>query len=1088
MLNTHHLALILISLLLASCNPEKHEKEPIESSKLFQEVTPQQSGIHFMNEVVDMREFNYLLFQYMYNGGGVAAGDINNDGLVDLYFSSNQKSNKLYLNKGSFVFEDITSSAGVSDIAGWSTGVSFIDINADGFLDIYVCKSAAMNSDNLRRNKLFVNQGNNKFTEEAEKYGIDHPGYSVQSYYLDFDKDGDLDMYLVNHRTDFSDNMKTDKVTESKLSELTSDQLFINEGDRFINVTNQAGVFNHAWGLSASIGDFNDDGWEDIYVCNDFVQGDYLYINNQDGTFNNEINERMDHISFYSMGSDFQDLNNDQKSDLIVLDMVSENHERNIRNMAAMDVEKFRHVQEIGYQRQYMFNMFQLNNGDGTYSEIAQAAGIAKSDWSWAPLIADLNNDGHKDIFITNGIKKDVTDIDYKDQVLRRGIQGDAMGFQEVFSQWPATTLRNYVFMNDQNLQFRNVAKEWGFEKATNSNGCTLADLDNDGDLDVVTNNIDGVASVFENSSKENFIKVVLKGSEQNPMGIGAKVTIEINGHVQSHNHYLSRGFISSVEPGCHFGVGKSKKIDRLKVLWPDGKMSIVSDIIPNQEIIVRHSKSLMIDSTLNQIDPVLEKDLESLNFEHKANKYDDFKEEILLPHKQSTFGGRMAKGDVNGDGLEDIFFGNDAGNSPSLFIQSESGSFEIANQTFWSTQKAFEDMGAVFFDADRDGDQDLYVVSGGNEFSIIDNNLQDRLYLNDGNGIFSRSENHLPEFLNSGCSVSISDYDNDGDLDLFIGGKVVPGKYPVSPSSVLLENTYGVFADVTSKKASHLKQLGMVTDSKFIDIDADGDDDLLIVGEWMPVVVLLNDNGRFQEKIELPNSRGWWYSIDAADFDKDGDIDIVAGNLGKNNKFKASVDRPFHVYANDFDENGSLDIVLTKEQEGSLLPVRGRECSSEQMPFIKEKFPTFTEFGKATLSDIYGQDKLDQAIHLMAETFATSYFENQGGFFNRRDLDIHAQFSPTFGFLVDDYNSDGHLDIIGIGNLYDAEAETVRYDAGRGYMLLGDGRGNFINRTGFGMSVSIDARDIIDVGIGAKSKIVVSGINTPPLIFKEVR
>ncbi|MFK8103794.1 MAG: VCBS repeat-containing protein [Saprospiraceae bacterium] len=1054
---------------------------------LFQMVDPAHSNLQFSNQIQETDAQNYIFYNYFYNGGGVSLGDINNDGLIDIYLSANQQSNKLYLNKGNLQFEDITAKAGVADATGWTTGVNMIDINGDGWLDIYVCKAGYQNFE-LRQNKLYINDGKMGFTEQAKTYGLNDDGFATQSYFLDYDKDGDLDMYLVNHRHDFKNNTKLSQRIDNDLVPELSDKLFRNDGNnRFTEVGKAAGIMNKAWGLSATIADFNDDGWEDIYVANDFMQPDYLYINNQKGGFTNQVQDYMRHISFYSMGSDISDINNDGLPDLVVLDMVAEDHVRSKRNMASMSNFNFWSMVERGYHYQYMQNSLQLNNGKGSFSEISQLAGISKTDWSWAPLLADFDNDGYKDLFVTNGIKRDVTDNDFKLQLAALQKAGKKINYQQLLNMMPSNTQANYIFQNNGDLSFSKKTMAWGLSRSVNSNGSAYADLDNDGDLDLVVNNLDAVAAIYKNTSNtaNNYLDVQLKGNTKNPMGIGAKITLQSEAGLQYQEQYLSRGFQSSVSPVLHFGLGKTPQIDRLTVAWPDGTESILQNVKVNQRLVVEQKQAKKFartqqkpKRTFQELDP---KTL-GIDYRHQEKNYDDFLKEILLPHKHSQHGPYLAKADVNGDGLEDFFVGGAAGSAGALYVQDQAGKFQQLSENTWKKDKAYEDLGLVFFDADQDEDLDLYVVSGSNEFPEQSPLLQDRLYLNDGKGNFKKANNRLPKMLTSGLRVRAADFDGDGDQDLFVGGRVVPAKYPQTPRSYLLQNDKGYFKDVTKSIAPELASCGMVTDAIFTDVDQDKDLDLLVVGEWMPIQLYKNEQNKLvlQEEPSLAKTNGWWFSIRAGDFDGDGDQDYMVGNLGKNKKFKANYDSPFHVYCNDFDDSGSLDIVLSSESTGTQLPVRGRECSSQQMPFIKEKFPTYKQFAEASLDDIYGE-KLASATHLEAYTFASSYLQNNGdGSFELIKLPNPAQIGPITGMWIDDYNQDKALDVIAIGNIYGSEVETVRYDASVGVLLEGNSQAAFkaITNLQSGIRTNGDAKDILLIERGTHPALLLVSLN----------
>jgi len=1078
----------LLLLFFLSCNnePQFIKKVTDIDNPLFKSIPAGESKVFFKNEVKESNSFNFIRYSHIYNGGGVALGDINNDGLTDIYLSSNQATNKLYLNKGGFKFEDITVKAGVSDIKGWTNGISMIDINNDGLLDIYVCKSASINNPELRKNKLFINQGNNSFKELARTYGIDDMAYSSQAYFFDYDKDGDNDLYLVNHRVDFDNNIIINTEINNRTSSVTTDKLYRNDGSHFTDVTQEAGLLNNTWGLSASISDFNDDGWLDIYVCNDFILGDQLWINNKKGGFENKIHDIMDHTSFFSMGSDIADINNDTKPDLVVLDMVSEDHVANKKNMAAMSSSQFHQLVKLGHHYQYMSNTLHLNRGDAMFSDIALSAGVANTDWSWAPLLADFNNDGFKDLFVTNGIKRDMTDNDYKIALDKRAAQGK-MTLDDLFTLIPSRKIKNYVYENNGDSGFNKKTDDWGLTQYLNSNGAAYADLDNDGDLDLVTNNLDDYASIYQNNSTNNFIKIKLEGPTNNILGIGAELNLQTSQGTQYNEYYLNRGFLSSVGEAIVFGIGNSKKAGPLTIKWVDGKTQKINSVNANESLTIRYSDATNVQQNRKSNNKLVSiKGSSILNYKHQENEYDDFKTEILLPHKYSTLGPVIASADVNGDNLEDVFIGSASGFSDKLLIQSNDGTFKNKTNSAFRKNKSSETLGAVFLDGDKDGDFDLFTVSGGNEKSHQSKHYLDYYYINDGKGNFKKSKN-IPNIFSSGKSITKGDFDNDGDLDIFIGGRIVPGKYPLPATSTLLENRKGKFINVTEKIAPQLEKLGLVTDATFSDYDSDGDLDILIVGEWMGLTVMENNQNEFSKKsFEDITGIGWWYNINAADFNNDGHIDYFLGNLGTNNKFGANKEKPFHVFCDDFDNSGNLDIVLSKEKQGKFLPVRGRECSSQQMPFIKEKFPTYKSFAEADLSSIYGQDKLTGALHYTANNFKSTVLINNGtGGFKSIDLPVEAQFGPTLCSEVLDLNNDGHLDIVAAGNIYNSEVETLRYDSSKGYVLLGDGNGNFHHDDNSGFKVDGNVKDMAVMKVGSKNMILVATNNGPVESFE---
>ena len=960
--------------------------------------------------------------------------------MEDIYFVSNQQSNKLYLNKGNFVFEDITETANVKDDTGWSTGVTMVDINNDGWLDMYVCKSGSLNNLALRQNKLFINQKDNTFKEEAAKYGLKNQyDFSTQSYFFDYDKDGDLDMYLVNHRGDFNSNVEIDLALKKPSTLESSDRLFRNDSGRFNDITRQAGVANKAWGLSASIGDFNNDGWPDIYVANDFWEPDFLYINNQDGTFTDAALSYFKHISTNSMGSDFADINNDLLPDLLVLDMMAADRKRGKENMATMSTDNFNLMVNAGYHHQYMSNMLQINNEEGLYSEIGQFAGIAKTDWSWAPLIADFNNDGFNDVFVTNGIDRDLSNQDFRTQMKQDIINKKQFSLVEAINRMPSTKLANYMFVNNADYTFKDISNDFGFEEKVNSNGAAYADLDNDGDLDLVLNNQSDKASIYRNNSAGNFISMAFEGPKNNKKGIGTKIKVYANGTQQFKEVYPSRGYQSSISYNLNFGLGISKTIDSIRVIWNDDKTEKLTNVKGNQLLKFSHDDAQMKMPKVQKNSKLFETiDASQLgiNYKHKAVDFNDFDLQVLLPQKQSTIDNALAVADVNNDGLEDIFIGNTIGFSAELYIQNTSGTFTQTNTSLFETDKNFNDNNALFFDADNDSDLDLYVTSGN--YSQPENSklLQDRLYINDGKGNFSKGK--LPSMPTVTKAIAASDFDGDGDVDLFVGGRVVPGKYPMAPTSYLLENRSGTFINATSSKAKQLQEIGLVNDAVFSDYDNDGDKDLIVVGEWMAVTFFNNDKGSFT-KVDLPsnNKTGWFQTIKAIDFDADGDEDYFVGNFGKNNKFHPTQEVPLHIYSNYFDDNKSYDMALSKSYDNVLFPIRGKECSSQQTPFLNEKITTYKDFAASNMIDIYGEKNMENALHLEASSFSSYYIQNNGkGNFKFKELPNTAQMAPVLTFEILELDKDNVDEVLGFGGIYDSEVETVRYDASRGFIL----------------------------------------------------
>lgn len=1076
----------VILLISFSCRESEQRSNKDEVRKIFQPLSSDQSHIDFANHIAEDSLINYFTYPYLYMGGGVAVGDLNNDGYSDIFFTGNRVPNKLFLNKGGLQFEDITKTAGVEGDDRWMTGVTMADVNADGWLDIYVSVSGKFTT---KKNLLYINQGLGEdglltFAEEAESYGIADEGSSTQGTFFDYDRDGDLDLYVANYPyTNFKTPNYSYRIFLDKKDPEKSDKLYRNNGDgQFDDVTAEAGLLNYGLSLSATAGDFNNDGWDDIYVSNDFATPDFFYFNNGDGTFKEQSKEVTQHTSFFGMGVDAGDINNDGLLDIVQMDMTPEDNRRNKANMASMDISRFWEIVGFDMHYQYMQNSLQLNNGiddDGLphFSDIARMAGLSSTDWSWASLMVDLDQDGWKDIFITNGTRKDINNKDYFNKIEDMTFQEKQETSQlELASNIPSEKVDNYVFRNNGDLTFDPVIEDWGLSHEGYSNGASYADLDNDGDLEIIISNIDEQAVIFENLSSQNnsnYLAIKLNGPEANPFGLGTKVWLKTQDGTQFHQHFLTRGFQSSVDPKLNFGLGKSTKIDELKVQWPDGRVQLLNNVDTNQELVLAYVNAQSTEVDVNDGETVkilkeVTNEIE-LDFQHQENSYDDYRYEVLLPHMYSRNGPGLAKGDVNGDGLEDFYVGGALGQVGSLYMQQADGTFTSRSDAF-EEDKRSEDMGASFFDADGDSDLDLFVVSGGNEYSKGSKFYADRLYINDGSGTFEK-DNSLPEVYNSGSKVRPQDMDGDGDMDLFIGGRIVPRSYPTPASSVILRNDSeagGVkFTDVTEEVAPMLSDFGLVTDAVWADFDKDSRADLVVVGEWMPITFLRNGENGFENvtnEYGFEKTTGWWYSILAEDFDNDGDLDFVGGNLGLNYKYQANSEESFDVYANDYDKNGKLDIVLGYYDDGVQYPLRGRQCSSEQIPTIKYKYKDYNSFASATLIDVYTEDDLESSLHYQAWNFASSYIENKGeGNFEVRNLPNEVQLSSINDMLTHDFNGDGNLDLLVAGNLYTSEVETTRNDASYGHLLIGDGLGGFepVSFVESGYFVNGDTREI---------------------------
>ncbi|MEM9929812.1 MAG: VCBS repeat-containing protein, partial [Bacteroidota bacterium] len=996
---------------LTACQPDTVEapdqSAPLSVSGSFTKVPSTSSGISFTNHVEENFTNFFARFQYVYNGGGVAIGDVDGDGLSDIFFTANEGENQLYRNLGDLKFADITEQAGIQQPQGWDNGTVMADVNGDGHLDIYICRGGSVDNSPAaeRSNLLYLNDGSGKFREAAEELGLADEGYSLQAVFFDMDNDNDLDAYITNRPATFFIPHPEVLAAKERQDAAYSDQLYRNDGGKFTRVTEAAGITqNFGYGLGLVTADVNNDGFTDILVSNDYLENDYLYENQGDGTFKERIEQYTNHTSFYGMGIDAADLNNDGLEDLLQLDMSPEDYVRSKTTMASMNVDLYREIMESGFHDQYMHNSLQLNRGNGFFSEISQLAGIAKSDWSWAVLGADFDNDAQKEIFITNGYRRDVADKDGNirfQEYLRseeRRQRSDEENARYVIDMFNSVPLQNYLYDDSGELTYTSAATAWGLTEKSFSNGAAYGDLDNDGDLDLVINNLEEEAFVYENTSTTNdYLRIELEGPTGNQHGIGAKITLAQESGQQFQQVKTVRGYLSSVEPVAHFGLGDLGPVATVEVTWPDGKVSTISNPAPNQLLKVTYTEAKALARQAPIAAPLL-RETTGNRFTnaiiHQENEFDDYASQVLLPHGHSKEGPALAVGDVNGDGLEDFYLGGAKRMAGTLYLQNANGKFSATSSSFAEEDKGSEDTAARFFDADGDGDQDLYVVSGGSEFPEASKKFQDRLYLNDGQGNFAKAA--LPEIRSSGSCVVPHDMDGDGDLDLFVGGRVVPTRYPTAPQSYLLRNDGGTFTDITNLAAPALSQVGMVTAAQWTDLDADGTAELIIVGEWMPITIF-QQQGKTYENVtadyQLEATQGWWNTVTAHDLDQDGDQDFILGNLGKNYKFQASAEKPFYVFASDFDQNGSNDIFLAKENGKDLVPIRGRECSSQQIPEIASKFPTYNAFAAAELEEIIDLEKPD-AVKYEAQEFASSWLENKDGQFVLHQLPVATQFS----------------------------------------------------------------------------------------------
>ncbi len=1095
--------LILILITISCNNSENDKKSKVQNSSTFLKSLPSdQTGITFMNKVDESFERNTLLFDYFYNGGGVSIGDINNDGLSDIFFTGNDTENKLYLNKGGLAFEDITDKALGVQMNKWSTGSNFVDINNDGWLDIYVCNAGPENDPVKLSNDVYINNGDLTFSNKASSLGLDDKSRTIQAGFFDYDNDGDLDVWLNTH-TNFKGDMAgwMTALRQAPTSERRNSisKLYRNDDSIFIDVSRQSGVVHSGFNLGLSIFDINDDGWLDVYVANDYFVPDYCYLNNN-GIFSDKAPSLFSHTSFYSMGSDAADINNDGILDLGVVDMTPSDHIRNKVLMESMDVERFRFLKyKMKFNDQYMFNTLHLGVGNGGYSEVGKFMGVSQTDWSWAALFLDLDNDGYKDYYISNGYFKDTKNNDFR---LLSKKYSDSLGtynediFNQLADKLEQNPVKNAIYQNNRYGKFDDVSSDWTDMSPSFSNGVAYGDLDNDGDLDMVVNNLGMEASILENRSQGNkYLRVKLtEGGKINSV-LYSQIYVYSGDQIQRCDYSFTRGYQSSMEPIAHFGLGNTEVLDSVKIVWPDRTQTVLNKVEVNQLITIdkKASQKKEYIKEFNKVEFAdITQRISNFNVLHLENIFDDFKDEILLPHKYSVLGPCLAVGDVNGDGFDDFYLGGSQRKPAQLFLQAGQ-KFAPFGNPYFEKDEMFEDLGALFVDVDNDSDLDLYVASGGG--GDVKDNLgycQDRLYINNGTGALKPAIGNLPDIKSSTKVIIPIDYDLDGDTDLFVGGRNNPGKYPLRAQSYLLENNNGFFDDKMTKEFQ--SQLpGMVTDAVAFDYDGDKDHDLIVVGEWSEPKIFINENGIFSllETSSFENHSGWWQSVRVLDLDGDGDSDFVMGNLGENNKFQPSVKKPLGVLASDFDDSGSLDIVLTKHYKDKVVPVRGKECSSEQMPFISEKFPTYVGFASSSVDEILGKDKIEDAHKKQVQTFSSVTVINEGnGNFKISKLPMEAQLFPILDIIVEDYNNDGNPDLVLGGNIFDTEPETPSYDAGKGLYLKGNGDGSFttsldITKSGLYMNKNVKAIESITLGSKQKGILVANNNDIMDLYIK---
>lgn len=1095
---SQYLYLVALLGILSSCD---------KNDPLFELKSPSETGIEFSNQIVESDSFNILTDEYIFNGGGVSVGDFNQDGLPDLFFTGNQVPNALYLNEGGFKFRDVSEESGIRFPEKWNTGSVVVDINGDGLLDIYVA-SAMKRGEGERNNLLLINQGFGsdgipRFEDQAQTFGVADGGNSMGAAFLDYDLDGDLDLYVLNNeQSSITPSNYRTKITDG--SAINNDSFYRNEGNgKFTNVTIEAGITIEGFGLGLLVADLNNDGWPDLHVSNDYVTNDILYLNNQDGTFTNRTKEKLRHQSQFSMGSDISDFNNDGLPDLITIDMLGEDNYRKKTTIGKNMYQTYISNEQFDYEYQYVRNMLHLNNGAGIpFSEIGLLANIYQTDWSWAPLFGDVDNDGWRDLLITNGFPRDITDKDFANY---RADVGGIASVRQLLDSIPIVKIPNYSYKNSKDLTFQNVGEDWGLNVPSFSNGAALVDLDLDGDLDYVVNNINDPAFIFENQAdkqegKGNYVRLKLNGPKENLQGLGAKVVLDFeDGEKLFQEQQVVRGYMSSIEDILHFGLGEKSSVQKIHVIWADGGENILKNVPANQVISIDYSaqtKTARDKAVLDfgEVEMLFSEVSEKLgvNFVHQEQDKVDYNLQRTLPHKLSQFGPPLAVGDMNGDGLEDLIVGSSSGFDPKLFLQAQDGTFE-ERILLPGKNSNFEELGILVFDLENDGDLDLYLVSGSSEFAPESAEYVDRLYVNDGAGNFSLSLD-LPQVKASGSVVRGADFNGDGFTDLFVGARSPIGKFPYPDRSFILQNKAGVLTDVTTEVFPELSQLGMITDALWADVDTDGKVDLVLVGELMQITILKNTGEGFQKLNDtgLENYLGWWNSISSGDFDQDGDTDFVIGNLGKNNSHHPTADRPVKLYAKDFDNNGSVDPVtfayyIDRDGIYKSFPSHFWDDLYGQSTLFRRKFERYKTYALTTENDIFTDKEREGALVLTGNFDESVWVENLGeGKFAVHSLPIEAQFAPINGIVSADINGDSYLDILTVGNDYGNEIFIGRLDASVGAVFLGDGTGGFESVTPreSGFLVPGDAKALVKLNSNQGELFLASQNRGPLLVF----
>ena len=1085
---------LTLSAFCISCGNQGSKNERV-AEPLFSMVSQDSSGIDFENRLSYDTDFNIYTYRNFYNGGGVAIGDINNDNLPDIFFTANLLPNRLYLNKGNFHFEDITASSGIGKKGKWSTGVSMADVNDDGLLDIYVCNSGGIKGDS-KENELYINQGEGKFLEEAAKYGLADRGYSTQAVFFDYDRDNDLDAYLLNNSFRAIGSFDLRKNQRNVRDSLGGHKLFRNDNGHFVDVSEQAGIYGSiiGFGLGVSVSDIDRDGWPDLYVSNDFFEKDYLYINKHDGTFTEELEKQMMSISSASMGSDVADINNDGFTDIFTTEMLPRNEARLKNNTSFESWDKYRYALNNGYYHQFTRNALQLNTGNNSFSEIGRFSELEATDWSWGALLTDFDNDGNKDIFVANGIFQDLTNQDYiqyisNDEFSKSMVRRGKVDYKKLIDLIPSIPVPNYAFLNMGNLHFTESGHELGLDQPSFSNGSAYGDLDNDGAMDLVVNNVNMPPFVYRNRGRglfpgNHFLRIRLNGSKGNSLGVGAKVTLRCGKDIYYQEQFPTRGFESTVDNRLLFGVGGHQMIDSIVVEWPDGAVSILTGQEADRETIIGHAgASILPSKKLIPEHTFFAEGIQTsgLNNRPHGNEVPDFDYDRLCFQNHSGEGPRIAKADVNRDGRTDLYVCGGSNRTGILYIQQPNQRFVIAGGDRWNAAANGEETDAIFFDADNDGDSDLFVCRGGNGLLPNSPDLVNYLLLNDGKGDFRLSSTGLPAgILENSSAVSAADYDRDGDQDLFVGVRYKALKYGYPAKGYILQNDgLGRFTDATNTVAPGLASVGMIADAEWFDANHDGYQDLVICGEYMPVRVFFNQKGHLIERQStagLSGSEGWWTRLAVYDINKDGYDDIIAGNHGMNSRFRASEKKPVTMYVNDFDENGTVEQVVCCYNGDKQYPVALRHDLLAVIPSLKKKFLKYSDYGEKTMEDIFSPDVLSNTLKLNAVDLRSAVFINdrkEG--FSKQPLPQEAQLFPVYAICVNDYNFDGHPDLLMGGNLFTSRPEAGIYDAGHGLLLCGDGKGQFtaVKEKQSGLYIRGEVRDIVSVRMGNQEMIL---------------